>query len=428
MSVTSEIREFTPARLRSLATGFAGVHTLNAGLTILYSLAQTLVFARVMDHRLYSMTVTATAIGLFLLPLNQSVARANFVVLREKAVRTSDRGSPEAACAFNLNQLILILIPLIAPLALGVANGVEYVTFVLYLFFTAYSNIWYFEIQMSMMAVDQALPFERLSFIRRLTTYATLVFLLKTHDFFTTTIMLAVQTLLFHLIVTLKMARGWGLFDWPRGLTTVGVKRHLVRLWVSLQATGAEWLTLNAPYAIFVARFGVGPGVVTIDAVLKLLRIVVSVTRNLSEIALPRVSRAILMGDAHRGRLPVILAIAGGAVAALTGGVMVMVFERFSFGLLLGPNNVVPHGAGAPAALALLAGVGIATGGHIIGHSGDHRSIPVLLTTSIVAVAGFGVYVLVAQPDIVQALWAASISLSVISAAALGLLVSILRR
>nr|QQZ51549.1 hypothetical protein JKL49_11500 [Phenylobacterium glaciei] len=29
---------------------------------------------------------------------------------------------------------------------------------------------------------------------------------------------------------------------------------------MALQAVFAEWLTLNAPYAIFLARFGVGPG------------------------------------------------------------------------------------------------------------------------------------------------------------------------
>ncbi len=426
--MTSEIRALTPARLRSLVTGFAGVHTLNAGLTILYSLAQTLVFARVMDHRLFSMTVVATAVGLYMLPLNQSVARANFVLLREKAVRVADRGAPEAAAAFNVSQIILLVVPLVAPLALGVGDPGEYASFACYVFFTTYSNIWYFEIQMSMMAVEQALPFERVAFLRRVINYVILIFLFVTHQFFVTNIMLAALTLGFHLYVTQVMAKGWGLFDWPRNLTGVAIKRHLTRLWVSLQATGAEWLTLNGPYAVFVARFGVGPGVVTIDTVLKLLRIVVSVTRNLAEIALPRVSRAILMGDAHQGRLPVILAMGGGAAAAVGCGVMITFWEHFSFGLLLGPNNVIPHGAGAAAALALLAGVGIATGGHIIGHSGDHRSIPVLLTTSIVSVFGFAAYVLLAHADILQALWAASIALSVISVAAIGLLVSVLRR
>lgn len=422
------LRSLTPARIKTLATGFAGVHTLNAGLTMIYALAQTLVFSRVLDQRLYSMAIVATAVGLYLLPLNQSVARANFVVLRERSVRVSDRGAPEAAAAFNLNQIILLLIPLFVPLTLGVADRTEYIAFACYLFFTTYSNIWYFEVQMSMMAVEQALPFERVSFIRRVINYVTLLILLKTRDFLLCNILWAVQTALFHLYVTQRMARGWGLFDWPHGLTVISLKRHLVRLWVSLQATGAEWLTLNGPYAVFVARFGVGPGVVTIDAVLKLLRIVVSVTRNLSEIALPRVSRALLMGDAKKGHLPAILALAGGSVAALACAIAVVFWEHLSFSLLLGPNNVVPPGAGAPAALALFAGVGIATGGHIIGYSGDHRSIPILLTTSVVSVCGFVAYVFLTHADIIQALWAASISLAVISATAVGLLVRILRR
>jgi len=303
--VIAAIRTLTPTRIRTLATGFAGVHTLNAGLTMIYTLIQTLVFSRVLDHRLYSMAIVATAVGLYLMPMNQAVARANFVVLRERAVKTTHRGAPEAAAAFNMNQIILMLVPFLVPLTLGVANGAEYAAFTCYLFFTTYSNIWYFEIQMSMMAVDQALPFERLSFLRRVVNYATLILLAFTRDFLLCNVLWAAQTIAFHLYVTQRMARGWGLFGWPHGLTGGAVKRHSVRLWVSLQATGAEWLTLNGPYAVFVARFGVGPGVVTVDAVLKLLRIVVS------EIALPRVSRALLMGDVKKGHMPVMLALGG---------------------------------------------------------------------------------------------------------------------
>ncbi len=417
-----------PARLRSLATGFAGVHSLNAALTMVYSLVQTLVFARALDHRLFSMTIVATAVGLYLLPINQSVARANFVLLRERAVKVSHRGAAEASSAFHLSQLILLLVPLAAPFALGIADGREYVAFASYLFFCTYSNIWYFEVQMSMMAVEQALPFERVSFIRRVVNYVILIALLKTHDFFLCNIAWALQTLVFHIYVVCFMARGWGLFDWPHGLTWGGMKRHFARLWVSLQATGAEWLTLNGPYSVFVARFGVGPGVVTIDTVLKLSRIVVSVTRNLSEIALPRVSRALLVGEARRGRMPVAIALAGGAAAALACGAVVVLFEHQAFSLLLSHNDVIPAGAGWPTAVALLAGVGVALGGHIIGYSGDQRSIPALLSASLLCMGAFAAYVLIGRPDILGALWATSAALSGISIVAMILLVRILRR
>ncbi len=414
-------------RIRGLATGFAGVHSLNAALTMVYSLVQLLVFAHVLDKRLYAMTVVATAIGLYLLPINQSVARANFVLLRERAVKVSHRGAAEASTAFHLSQLIMLAVPLGAPFLLGVANQAEYLAFASYLFFCTYSNVWYFEIQMSMMAVEQALPFERVSFLRRVLNYATLIALLVTHDFLACNIAWAIQTLLFHIYVVCFMARGWGLFDWPHNLTLAGLRQHVARLWVSLQATGAEWLTLNGPYSVFMARFGLGPGVVTIDTVLKLLRIVVSVTRNMSEIALPRVSRALLVGETHRARLPVMVALAGGGAAALACAVAVTLFSQLSFSILLGHNNVMPPGAGWPTAVVLLAGVGVALGGHIIGFSGDRRSIPALLGVSFVAMTGFAAYVLLAHASIMQSLWAVAITLSLISLVALGLLARIVR-
>jgi len=164
-------------RLRRLATGFAGIHSLNAGLSILYSLVQTLVFARVLDHRTFALTILVQAIGMYLMPISQSVARANFVLLREQSVRMVDPRAPrapEAALAFNINQVLLLVVPILAPLALGLKSIGDYLSLSLFLFAATYSNIWYFEIQMSMMAVDRALEYEKVSFVRRVTTYALL--------------------------------------------------------------------------------------------------------------------------------------------------------------------------------------------------------------------------------------------------------------
>ena len=308
------------------------------------------------------------------------------------------------------------------------ANPMEYVSFACLLFFITYSNLWYFEIQMAMMAIDRAVDYERISFVRRVINYGLLFMLLFTRNFLLCNIALALQTLLFHVIVTNRTAKGSGLFEWPDGITAAGLRNYVGRLWISLQATGAEWLTMSAPYAIFFFRFGVGPGLVTIDAMLKLLRMVVSVSRNLAEIALPSVSRAIMAGQTRMARGPALFALAGGGLGALVISVMVIVFERFSFGLLLGPNNVVPHGAGVPTGLAMLAGVAVATGSHFIGHTGDRRSIPVLSTVAVLAVGSAAAFVLLARPDIVQALWAVAVGMAIIAVAATGLLVQILRR
>ena len=421
-------RDWDMARVKRHATGFAGLHSLNAGLSLVYSLAQTLVFARALDHRAFALTVLFQAICLYLLPLNQCVARANFVLLRERAVRDGRPRAAEAAVAFNVNQIILLVIPILAPLAAGVNSPAQYAAFACFMFFLTYSNLWYFEIQMAMMATDRAVDYERLSFLRRIINYALLAMLFFTRDFLLCNLALALQTVLFHVIVTGRTAKGSGLFEWPNDATAAGMRDYVGRLWISLQATGAEWLSLSAPYAIFFARFGVGPGLVTIDAMLKLMRMVVAISRNLAEIALPRVSRAIMAGNTKVAQAPAVLALVGGGLVALVIAVAVGGWERFSFGLLLGPNNVVPHGAGLPTGLAMLAGVAVATGGHFIGHTGDRRSIPILSTVAVLAVGSVAAFTLIARPDIVHALWAASVGMTVIAVAAIGLLIQLLRR
>jgi hypothetical protein len=422
------IRGWDLARVKRHATGFAGIHSLNAGLSLAYSLVQTVVFARSLDHRTFALTVLFQAVGIYLIPLNQCVARANFVLLRERSVRDGVPRAPEAAVAFNVNQIILLIMPLAIPLGAGLAGPLEYLSFACFLFFVTFTNLWFCEIQMAMMAIDRAIEYERVALVRRIAAYATLVMLLVTHDFLMCNLALALQTLFFHVLITKRIAKGAGLFEWPSDATRAGMWNYLGRLWISLQATGAEWLTMSAPYAIFFLRFGVGPGLVTVDAMLKLLRMVVSISRNLAEIALPSVSRAIMAGNTRVARGPAVFALAGGGLGALAIAVLVIFWERFSFGLLLGPNNVVPHGAGLPTGLAMVAGVAVATGGHFIGHTGDRRSIPALSLIALATVGSVAAFTVFARPDIVQALWAVSVGMTVIAIAAIGLLVEILRR
>jgi hypothetical protein len=409
------------------ATGFAGVHTLNAGLNLIYTLAQTMVFARVLDHRVYALTIVTQMFGFYLLPLNQSVARANFVVLRERLVRAGDHHAPEAAVAFNINQTLMLAVSLLAPMAMGMSNSIEYLSFFCLMIFNYTTNMWYFEIQMSLMAIDRALIYETISLFRRILTCILLIFLYISKEFVVYCLIMAAINVIFHLFITRKVAKASGIFAWPTDVTALGLKHHLGRLWVSLQATLAEWLTMNGPYALFSVRFGVGAGLVSIDAMQKLLRMVLTATRTLAEVSLPRVSKAILTGERRSGRLPALFALLGGGVGALSVGAVVATWEHWSFGLLLGPNNVAPHGAGGPAALALVAGAGIATGGHFIGHSGDHRAAPLLSAAAIIAVGLLSAYVLIERPQIVGALWATAICMATISIAALALLARLLR-
>ena len=415
-------------RVWGLATGFAGVHAANAALTILYSLVQILVIARVVDHHIYQMTVAIQAASMYLLPINQAVSRANFVLLRERLVRTSRAdSSPEAAAALQASQTILLLASLAIPLLIGATGPALYATMAALLFTATFNNVWYSELQMTMMAAGRAMQFEAVTFVRRLITYGVLAWLSVSRDYLGFNLVMAGVTLVFHAYLLWSVGRQTDLFRWPRGLSRPMAWQHVHRLWVSLQATFAEWLTLNGPYAVFAARFGIGPGLVALDSVLKLLRMTVLVTRNLSEIALPRVSHAIFSHQPHKARLPAAAALlAGGGASAVVAAAVAFQQQR-TFDLLLGHNNVVPPGAGWPAAVAILSGAAFAVGAHLVGHSGHPRAIRRLMWTAVVSTAAFALYALVSHPSVVVGMWAFAISFGVVGVAALALLAAMLR-
>ncbi len=421
-------RQGLVGRVRALATGFAGVHAANAGLTIVYSLVQILIIARVVDHRIFSQTVAIQAASLYLLPINQAVARANFVLLRERQVRTSRAdSSPEAAAALQVSQAILLLASFLVPPLIGATDPRTYVTMAALLFGATFGNVWYSELQMTMMATGRAMQFEAVTFLRRILTYVTLAWLFVSRDYLGFNLLMAGQTVVFHVYLLWSVGRDSDLFRWPRGLTRAMAGQHLQRLWVSLQATFAEWLTMNGPYAVFAARFGIGPGLVALDTVLKLLRMAVLVTRNLSEIALPRVSHAIFSHQPQQARLPALGALlAGGGISAVVAAAVAF-REHLTFSLLLGPNNVVPAGAGLPAAVAILSGAAFAVGSHLVGHTGRPQAIRRLMTVAVISTGLFALYSMVSHPSVVGALWAFALSFATVGVAALALLAILLR-
>ncbi|HEY2659930.1 MAG TPA: hypothetical protein VGI79_09425 [Caulobacteraceae bacterium] len=438
--MTAPPRQGLVRRAWEVATGFPGVHAANAALTILFSLVQMLIIARVVDHRTYSQTVAIQIASLFLLPINQAVARANFVLLRERMVRTAQADSlPEAAAAFQVSQIVLLIASLAIPPLVGAVDLRGYATMAMLLFSFTYNNIWYSEMQMTMMATGRAMRFEAVTFARRMLNYLSLAWLSKdlfpgggahdaSQDFLVFSGLLAGQTVLFHVYLLWSVGRESALFGWPRGLTRAAGWAHAQRLWVSVQATFAEWLTLNGPYMVFIALFRVGAGLVAVDAVLKLLRMTVLVTRNLSEIALPRVSHAIFSGHPEKARLPALAALTAGGGAAAVIAAAVAFKEHLTFSILLGPNNTVPPGAGWPAAVAILSGAAFAVGSLLVGHSGHPRAIRRLMSVAVVAILAFAGYALATHPTVVQALWAFALSFAAVGLTALVLLANLLRR
>lgn len=422
-SVRAQIRFMS-----SLAFGFPGAHALNAMLSIVFILGQTLIFSRVLDARAFAQAIAASAICLYLLPINQSVARANFVLLRGRLVREESIGDlPEAAAAFQASQAFSLIGVVVAPILIGAADSYEYIWLALFLVSGTYSNIWYTEIQMAMLATGRAMQFELFTLVRRLLSFFLLAYLFLLRDILWFSVLASALAVGFHIYFLRIVGRDSQFFKWPRSLTWAATSAHLGRLWTSLQATFAEWLTLNAPYAVFMAHFGIGPGLVALDAAMKLVRIVVSVTRNLCEIVLPRVSHAVFRGQGSSARLEVVSVLALGLSGAGVVAAAAFFFQSLTFGFLLGPNNTVPVGAGAPIAVAVLSSVIFACAGHLLGHVGRNAAIRVFMCVAIVAMAISSALIVFRALPVNGALWTFAVALTIISGTGLLFLLQMLR-
>ena len=155
---------------------------------------------------------------------------------------------------------------------------------------------------------------------------------------------------------------------------------------------------------------------------MKLVRIVVSAIRNLCEIVLPRVSRAVFSGQGSSARLEVVSVLVLGLCGAGMVAAAVYFFQGLTFGFLLGPNNTVPEGAGAPIAMAILFSVFFATAGHLLGHTGRNAAIRAFMLIALAAIATSSVLIIFGELSINGALWAMAGALGVISGTGLLLL------
>ncbi len=415
-------------RLKALLKPFPVLHAGNAGVNMLYTLGQTLVFARALDGRLFSQTIAVVTISLYLLPVNQAVARANFVVVRRQVVGgAGGEGLPQVGLAFHVSQALMILAGLLGPLIAAPGDLRTYLALAAFAVFNTLSNLWFFELQMAMLAVDRPIAFEIASLIRRVANAATLAWLWFSHDFLVFAGLMLAQAVVSQAWLMRRVGRDSDLFAWPRGLTPAALRDHLGQLWTSVQATFAEWLTLNGPYALFTLRFGVGGGLIVLDTGMKLLRVGLTVTRNFSEIALPGVSRAVLekRGGAAARAVAAVVGLSAVPVALLAG---VLVFrEHWLFSTLLGRNDVMPAGAGPAFAVALLAGVGFQAGSHLVGHVGRARDVRLFTLAAAISFAGLAGYILVAKPTLLEAVWAVAIGVVVTAVAGLWTIVRTLR-
>ena len=414
--------------LRVVAKPFPLLHSTNAGLGMVYSLCQTLIFARSLDRLTFSTVIAAITIGFYLLPINQAVARANFHLIRRSVVEgRGEGGNGEAAAAFYVSLFLMAAAGVVAPLLLPHADFNAYLALAAFTVSANLSNVWFFEIQTTLLAVERPISFEIANLIRRLANFAALGWLFVSHNFLMFAFVLLGQTIIAHVWVMFDVSRRSDLFAVPRTLSATKVRAHLSLLWSSLQATFAEWVSLNGPYALFTVRFGVGPALIVLDTGMKLLRIVLTVVRSLSEIALARVSRAVL-NQAHVEAARLVGLVLGlSALPALAIAGLLLVREHLVWSALLGSSTIMPAGVGIPFALTLLASVGFQAGSHLVGHVGRSAEVRIFTITACFGAGAAAVYVLLARPDVLTAVWAVSAGFLVASAAGLWAIFRVLR-
>jgi O-antigen/teichoic acid export membrane protein len=135
--------------------------------------------------------------------------------------------------------------------------------------------------------------------------------------------------------------------------------------------SGADFMLMNAPYAIVTACYGAGAPLIVLDTCQKLLRAIVMALRICSEALLPKQSAALHAGD-YRRLVRVLGAIAGmsSLPALVVCGALAVTSDRL-FAALLGPlAPLMPPGSGGILIALIAAGLAQNLASSFLSYSG----------------------------------------------------------
>ena len=416
----------------AFVTSFAVLHAVNAVISMSFNIVQFFVLARVLEPSRFSEVILLTAISFYVLPLSQAVGRANFVALRKSSeAGDMDRAANEASVVLYVHGTLMLLLACAVPLIVGSGHPREAVESVLYVAVCLANNLWYYDIQPTIWALDLGKRFERVSMIRRLVMFGALPLLWITGSFFAFLVVMAAATVAFMFVLPRALPRAsrpfrfrprLGRMRWPDARAYLGL------FWPALLSSLTELVVLNSPYALFAAAFGTGPALVAYDTVMKLTRLAMTVARNLSESALPRLSRMFFSGDrAALGRLLGLLfgvCIAEGvAIAAI-----LIAAGPFVFRMLLGPNDVIPPGTQYVAACVVLTGCIYQPATYFLAFNGARDLIQKMTLAASFGLAVFSGLVLSGALGLEAALWCYAAYFAVVAALSVGFSLHLVQR
>ena len=357
--------------LRRSGNRFALFHLVNSSLSFALSFGQLFVFVRVLDASFYAVVVLVTSFSLYLVPIDNALSKVAFVQLRDEYLtRKTAHGS---AVVYRLYAAYAgLLVVGVVGFALLFAARLD---LVLFLLFCLVANFWHFEVQTLGWAIDQGMAFEKAELFRRSCNFMLLAVLFVTGQFGVyAAIMLALSLgcmvwyarVLGRAGASVSVLRGWRWMDLHAALR--GSRRNLGG---AAAGSGADFMLMNAPYAIVTACYGAGAPLIVLDTCQKLLRAIVMALRICSEALLPKQSAALHAGDYRRlVRVLGAIALMSSLPALIVCGALAVTSERL-FGALLGPlASLMPPESGGILVALIAAGLAQNLAGSFLSYSG----------------------------------------------------------
>ena len=381
------------------------LHGLSSGLNLVFSLLQTIVFARVISSSHFASAVFLVSVGLYLLPFHQIIARANFALFLEQTDQQSDGPRNDAALLFQIGIFAAIAVSFLAPF-ISARSASDYAALACLSLYINLSNPWVNELQTSYFMRGNGLKFASISLVRRIIGLAALLCLYFSYlNFNSFCYALAILAIVFHYLALAESDLGTALPVLPNGADWPRLRRQFVRAGTAAQIIGAEWLTLTMPYPVFTALYGVGTSLVALDTGLKLVRVTLTVSRVLSEASITKMTQALSSLEPRSARRVTKVLLAVSAAFAVPFALLVLLDDRMIFSFLLGSNFAIPAGLGQPIAIAILGSVFFQISIYFIGHFGDSSEMRETFVVSLVMSAMFAVCVLIARPSLPTAIW-----------------------
>jgi hypothetical protein len=334
-------------RLRHAGDRFALFHLINSSLSFALSFGQLFVFVRVLDAGFYATVVLVTSISLYLVPLDGALSKVAFVQLRGEFL--NHKTAQSSAVVYRLYAAYAMLL-LVGVVGFALLFGAR-LDLILFLLFCLVANFWHFEVQTLGWAIDQGMAFEKIELVRRSCNFALLAALYVTGQFAAYSAIMLVLSLgcmVWYARILKRAGAGVGALHrlrWPDLRDALRLSGR--NLGSAAAGSGADFMLMNAPYAIVTAVYGAGAPLIVLDTCQKLLRAIVMALRICSEALLPKQSAALNDGDyARLLRVLTAIAVMSSLPALVVCGALAFTSERL-FAALLGPlAGIMPSGTG----------------------------------------------------------------------------------